>query len=94
MKAWNKVGVVGAGTMGSGIAQIAAQAGCDVVLVDSYEDALTRSRNDLMKVYTRLVEKGRVGLDEAEIIQQRIERSTHLQSLADCDIIIEAIIKR
>lgn len=93
MKAWNKVGVVGAGTMGSGIAQIAAQAGCDVVLVDSSEDALTRSRKDLMKVYARLVEKGRVVLDDAEKIQQRIERSTHLQSLADCDVIIEAIIE-
>ena len=60
MKAWNKVGVVGAGTMGSGIAQIAAQAGCDVILVDSSAEALQRSQEKLAKVFARLVEKGRV----------------------------------
>ena len=50
MKAWNKVGVVGAGTMGSGIAQIAAQAGCEVILVDSSAEALQRSQEKLAKV--------------------------------------------
>ena len=58
MKVWNQVGIVGAGTMGSGIAQIAAQAGCQVVLVDASEDALARSQNNLDKIFSRLVEKG------------------------------------
>lgn len=93
MKAWNKVGVVGAGTMGSGIAQIAAQAGCEVVLVDSSEDALQRSQEKLGKVFARLVEKGRVTSSESESVQQRITRATTLESLAPCDMVIEAIVE-
>lgn len=93
MKAWNKVGVVGAGTMGSGIAQIAAQAGCEVTLVDSSEDALNRSQEKLGKVFARLVEKGRVTTEESTAIQQRITRSTTLESMASCDMVIEAIVE-
>ena len=93
MKAWNKVGVVGAGTMGSGIAQIAAQAGCDVILVDSSAEALQRSREKLAKVFARLVEKGRIASDESESVQQRITRVTTLESLAPCDMVIEAIVE-
>ena len=93
MKAWNKVGVVGAGTMGSGIAQIAAQAGCVVTLVDSSEDALNRSQEKLGKVFARLVEKGRVTSEESTAIQQRITRSTTLESMASCDMVIEAIVE-
>ena len=93
MKAWNKVGVVGAGTMGSGIAQIAAQAGCEVTLVDSSEDALNRSQEKLGKVFARLVEKGRVTSEESTAIQQRITRSTTLESMASCDMVIEAIVE-
>ena len=93
MKAWNKVGVVGAGTMGSGIAQIAAQAGCDVILVDSSAEALQRSQEKLAKVFARLVEKGRIASDESESVQQRITRVTTLESLAPCDMVIEAIVE-
>ncbi len=93
MKAWNKVGVVGAGTMGSGIAQIAAQAGCEVTLVDSSEDALQRSQEKLGKVFARLVEKGRVTSSESESVQQRITRVTTLESLSQCDMVIEAIVE-
>ncbi|MEC8803064.1 MAG: 3-hydroxyacyl-CoA dehydrogenase NAD-binding domain-containing protein [Bacteroidota bacterium] len=93
MKAWNKVGVVGAGTMGSGIAQIAAQAGCEVILVDSSAEALQRSQEKLAKVFARLVEKGRIASDESESVQQRITRVTTLESLAPCDMVIEAIVE-
>ena len=93
MKAWKNVGVVGAGTMGSGIAQIAAQAGCDVVLVDASSDALTRSEANLTKVFQRLVEKGRVSSEEAHAVQGRIRRSTQVQELAECDVVVEAIVE-
>ena len=93
MKAWNKVGVVGAGTMGSGIAQIAAQAGCEVILVDSSSEALQRSQEKLANVFVRLVEKGRVTSGESESVQQRITRVTTLESLASCDMVIEAIVE-
>ena len=57
MIAWKKVGIVGAGTMGSGIAQVASQAGCEVVLVDDSSAALNQSESNLQKVFARLVEK-------------------------------------
>ena len=87
------MGVVGAGTMGSGIAQIAAQAGCEVILVDSSAEALQRSQEKLAKVFARLVEKGRIASDESESVQQRITRVTTLESLAPCDMVIEAIVE-
>ena len=93
MKVWNQVGIVGAGTMGSGIAQIAAQAGCEVVLVDASEDALTRSQNNLNKVFSRLVEKGRLTLVESDQIKDRIHRTTSLDALASAELVIEAIVE-
>ncbi|HHZ81194.1 MAG TPA: 3-hydroxybutyryl-CoA dehydrogenase, partial [Flavobacteriales bacterium] len=71
----NRVGIVGAGAMGSGIAQIASQAGCIVVLFDIVQDALDISEAKLNKVMARLVEKGRVTKDESVQIQARIQRT-------------------
>lgn len=93
MKVWNQVGIVGAGTMGSGIAQIAAQAGCQVVLVDASEDALARSENNLNKVFSRLVEKGRLTEVESDQIKGRIHRTTSIDALATAELVIEAIVE-
>lgn len=93
MKVWNQVGIVGAGTMGSGIAQIAAQAGCQVVLVDASEDALARSENTLNKVFSRLVEKGRLTEVESDQIKGRIHRTTSMDALASAELVIEAIVE-
>ncbi len=93
MKIWNHVGIVGAGTMGSGIAQIAAQAGCEVVLVDSSDEALTRSQTNLDKIFKRLVEKGRLTEVESDQIKARIHRSTAIEALAPSDLVIEAIVE-
>ena len=75
-KAVNLIGIVGAGAMGSGIAQIASQAGQDVVLFDLSQEALTSSSSKLQKVMNRLIEKGKVTSDEAIAIQERIVRTT------------------
>ncbi|MFB1020555.1 MAG: 3-hydroxyacyl-CoA dehydrogenase NAD-binding domain-containing protein, partial [Flavobacteriales bacterium] len=75
-KAVNVIGIVGAGAMGSGIAQIASQAGQDVVLFDLSQEALTSSSSKLQKVMNRLIEKGKVTSDEAIAIQERIVRTT------------------
>ncbi|MGB1636804.1 MAG: 3-hydroxyacyl-CoA dehydrogenase NAD-binding domain-containing protein [Flavobacteriales bacterium] len=93
MKTWTKVGVVGAGTMGSGIAQIASQAGCSVVLLDSQKEALERSASDLSKVMDRLVEKGKVAEKQAKEIQSRITRTENMKEMAGCDVVIEAIVE-
>lgn len=88
-----KIGVIGAGAMGAGIAQVAAQAGHDVVLTDSASEALTRSEAQLSKVMARLVEKGRLTNDASSSIQSRIHRSTDLADLAPCGLVIEAIVE-
>ena len=87
------IGVVGAGAMGSGIAQLAAQAGHTVVLVDQSESALERSAAALAKVAARLVEKGKWSAADSERIQSAIDRTTALDSLAPCDWVIEAIVE-
>jgi len=92
-KAVNVIGIVGAGAMGSGIAQIASQAGQDVVLFDLSQEALTSSSSKLQKVVNRLIEKGKVTSDEAIAIQERIVRTTMATSLKDCDLIIEAVVE-
>ena len=79
--------------MGSGIAQIAAQAGCQVVLVDASEDALARSENNLNKVFSRLVEKGRLTEVESDQIKGRIHRTTSIDALATAELVIEAIVE-
>ena len=92
-KAVNLIGIVGAGAMGAGIAQIASQAGQDVVLFDLSKEALTTSATKLQKVMNRLIEKGRVTSDEAIAIQERIVRTTNVTDLKDCDLIIEAVVE-
>lgn len=92
-EAVNLIGIVGAGAMGSGIAQIASQAGQDVVLFDLSQEALTTSSVNLQKVMNRLIEKGKVTSDEATAIQGRIEKTTVISRLKDCDLIVEAVVE-
>ena len=79
--------------MGSGIAQIAAQAGCHVVLVDSSEKALKQSQDNLDKVVARLIEKGRLTEVESDQIKTRIHRTTSMEALASAELVIEAIVE-
>jgi 3-hydroxybutyryl-CoA dehydrogenase len=88
-----KVGVVGAGAMGAGIAQIASQAGHQVVLYDLSQSVLDQSASKLAKVMTRLVEKKRVRFEDAGLIQDRISRTTEIDLFKDCDLVIEAVVE-
>ena len=87
------VGVLGAGTMGAGIAQVAAQNSCEVILVDLSQDMLTKAENSLDKVLARLVEKGSLSEDEKINIQGRITYSTDIHDFKSCKIVIEAIVE-
>ena len=89
-----KVGVVGAGTMGQGIAQIAATAGHGVVLVDRDQAALDRAVANLTRILNRLVEKGRLAAGEPDRILSRIETASEVQSCASCGLAIEAVIEK
>jgi 3-hydroxybutyryl-CoA dehydrogenase len=88
------VGVLGAGTMGAGIAQVAAQNGSEVVLVDLNQEMLTKAENNLDKVLTRLVEKGSISEDNKINIQGRITYSTDLHDFKSSKIVIEAIVEK
>jgi len=88
----NKVGVVGAGTMGNGIAQIFAQKGTNVVLVDVVEDLLAKAVARIDKNARRVAKKKEMDEDAyAAEITGKIVTSTELAALADCDLVIEAV---
>ena len=87
------VGVLGAGTMGSGIVQVAAQNGHDVVLVDLNSKILEKSKEQLTKIMGRLVEKGKITGQEAEDIKSRVTYSEDIHDFSKCGLVIEAIIE-
>ena len=87
------IGVVGAGAMGSGIAQVAATAGHEVILFDTRGEALERSKNALAKVMARLIEKERISEADARSTQERISYVDSLTAFAPCGLVIEAIVE-
>ncbi|MEJ5337473.1 MAG: 3-hydroxybutyryl-CoA dehydrogenase [Thermus sp.] len=87
------VGVVGAGQMGSGIAQVAAQAGYGVVLVDVSESVLERALSTIRRSLDRFLEKGRITQEDREATLGRIRTSLRLEDLAEADLIVEAIVE-
>ncbi len=89
-----KIGIIGAGAMGSGIAQVAATAGHEVLLFDTKKEALRKSGEKLEKILNRLIEKGRMDDATAKAIFGRIYRIEKFSSFKDCDLVIEAIVER
>jgi len=87
------VGIIGSGTMGSGIAQVAATSGCKVKLYDTNQVALDKAKAALEKILLRLIEKGRINSDEKKRIQSNISYVDNLKDLADSNLTIEAIIE-
>ena len=86
----NRIGVVGAGTMGSGIAQVFAQAGFEVRLIDTAGGALDRARATIEGSLARFVEKGRVTVADRDAALARIGTGTNLDTLSDVDYVVEA----
>ena len=87
----SKVGVVGGGLMGHGIAQVAAEAGHDVVLRERDQGRLDRATGQIEKQLARAVEKGRAEQSDADAVRGRIEGTLDYGALADCELVIEAI---
>ena len=88
-----KIGIIGAGSMGSGIAQIAAQNKHQVTIVDNHRSALEKCSKGHEKILARLVEKGRIGENEDKEILKRIRYSDNLHDLEDCRFCVEAVIE-
>jgi len=87
------VGIIGAGTMGSGIAQVASTAGYTVKIFDASEAALNKAETSLEKILNRLIEKGRIDNQEKERIQKNISYVGRLKDLSGSDLTIEAIVE-
>ena len=87
---FRKIGVVGAGTMGNGIAQAFAQAGFDVVMSDVAQAALERAMNTISGSYDRLIKKEKMTAEQKAAALARIQTATDLAALKDSDLIIEA----
>lgn len=88
-----KIGVLGSGTMGLGIAQVAAQAGHEVVLVDNAQTVLEKAKATLQKTLDKLVEKAKMSSEEARALLNRIEFTVDKKAFKACSLIIEAIIE-
>jgi 3-hydroxybutyryl-CoA dehydrogenase len=89
----DRIGVVGAGTMGGGIAQVAATHGYDVVVRDIEREFLDRGFDSIEDSLSRFVEKGEMEESDATATMDRIEGTTELADLADCDFVVEAALE-
>lgn len=89
----SKVGVIGCGLMGHGIAQVAAQAGYDVVVREAEQGALDKGLARVKKSLAKLVEKEKLTAEQAEAAGARLSGTLELADLADCDLVVEAIIE-
>jgi 3-hydroxybutyryl-CoA dehydrogenase len=87
------IGVVGAGTMGSGIAQVAAQSGYGVVMRDIKEEFVQNGFDSIEDSLDRFVSKDKISEDEAAQTLDRITGTTELSDLADCDLVVEAAVE-
>ena len=87
------IGVLGAGTMGAGIAQVAAQNGNQVILVDVNQSQLDLAKSNLSLILSKLIEKEKISISDKSVIESRITYSSELQSFAPCQLIIEAILE-
>jgi 3-hydroxybutyryl-CoA dehydrogenase len=88
-----KIGVVGAGAMGNGIAQIAAQIGCDVVLRDIKDEFVARGMKAIEKFLGKSVDKGKMEASDRDAILGRIQGTTSMGDLKDVDFVVEAVIE-
>jgi 3-hydroxybutyryl-CoA dehydrogenase len=89
-----KLAVIGAGLMGSGIAQVSAQAGWEVVLRDVTDEALRRGTDGIKASLDKFVGKGKLEADAAEAALGRITTTTELDAAADADVVVEAVFER
>ncbi|MFN7856592.1 MAG: 3-hydroxyacyl-CoA dehydrogenase [Acidovorax sp.] len=91
---FSRIGIAGAGTMGRGIAQIAAQAGSDVFLLDANPGASQAAKAAIEDQWSRLVAKGRLEQAQASALSARLHPVAAILDLAECDLVVEAIVER
>jgi 3-hydroxybutyryl-CoA dehydrogenase len=92
-KETNPIGVVGAGSMGTGIAQVIASAGWPVILMDLEDSLVNQASKNIQNRLARLVDKGRITLDQAGEWLQQITTTTSMNALTNCDLVIESVVE-
>jgi 3-hydroxybutyryl-CoA dehydrogenase len=92
--AFTRVAVIGTGAMGRGIAQIAAQAGSTVCLFDAQPHAADKARSALIETWAKLVDKGKLPAETVQACGEHLIVCSSLQEIADCDLVIEAIVEK
>ncbi len=92
--AFTKVAVIGAGAMGRGIAQIATQAGSQVWLYDAQPEATSKARDAVCQQWDKLLEKGRLTAETVAGHKSRLHEASSLQDLAECELVVEAIVEK
>lgn len=90
----SKIGIIGAGTMGSGIAQVAASAGHSTILFDVDPAVLKKAEASLKSLFDKLIEKGKYTRDQADQLLHRISFSTTMNDFHSCELVMEAIIEK
>jgi 3-hydroxybutyryl-CoA dehydrogenase len=89
-----KIGVIGAGTMGHGIALVSAQAGYEVLLHDIKDEYVKKGLASIEKFIDKSVEKGKMTPEDKKTILTRIQGTTHLEDFKDVDLVVEAIVEQ
>jgi len=92
--AFSKVAIIGAGAMGRGIAQIATQAGSQVWLYDTQAEAIAKARNAVFQQWDKLQEKGRLSPETVADYKTRLLSAASMQDLAECELVVEAIVEK
>ncbi len=93
MSAITTVGVIGAGTMGNGIAQVFAQSGFTVRLHDASTPAIDRAIKTIDKSLSKFIEKGKISAESKIEILNRLKPASRIEELADCDYVVEAVVE-
>ena len=93
MRDIKRVGVCGCGLMGAGIAQVAATAGCDVVILEAVREALERGMHGIKKSLEKFVDKGTLTATDRDAALARITTTTNVHDLARSDLVIEAVVE-
>ncbi len=86
-----KFGVIGSGTMGNGIAQVAAFSGLEVTIVDISEEQLKRAMNTIEKSLSKFVEKGKISSEDKEKTLSNLKTTTNIEDIKDADFVVEAV---
>jgi 3-hydroxybutyryl-CoA dehydrogenase len=91
---FTQIGIVGTGAMGRGIAQIAAQAGAQVLMFDMAADAALKAKEALIATWAKLQDKGKLSAEQVAAYSNRLHTAASLEALASCDLIVEAVVEK